>query len=114
VKLREELDAIVAGLAASSASKEVTLDAIGEAIGARPVSPAEIEAIIDALEARGVRVVGPEGGGGEERLRVVVTTARALVAELGRKPRPAEIAERSGLTEDEVRRALALAQVMQR
>jgi DNA-directed RNA polymerase sigma subunit (sigma70/sigma32) len=98
----------------SSASDEVTLDALGEALGARAVSHAEIDAMIAALEARGVKVVAPEGGGGEERLRVVVATARALVAELGRKPRPAEIAARSGLSEDEVRRALALAQVIQR
>ena len=111
MKLRTELELIVAEL---SIAAEVSLDAIGEAIGTRAVSQAEIDDMIAALEARGVRVVGPEGGGGEERLRVVVTTARALRGELGRSPKPAEIAARSGLIEDEVRRALALVQVMQR
>ncbi len=109
--LRAELAAIVGRLAASG---EVTLDALGEAIGAMLISSEEIDLMISTLEARGVRVVGPEGGGGEAHLRVVVTTARALVAELGRRPTSAEIAARSGLALDDVRHALALARVMQR
>jgi DNA-directed RNA polymerase specialized sigma subunit len=66
------------------------------------------------LERRGRKIIAPEGGGGEERLRQVVATARTLVSELGRKPSVAEIAARSGLSADEVRQALALARVIQR
>jgi DNA-directed RNA polymerase sigma subunit (sigma70/sigma32) len=47
-------------------------------------------------------------------LKTVVATARALSVELGRRPSVAEIAARSGLTEDDVRHALSLARVMQR
>lgn len=111
MNLGAELEAIVEVLAAN---QEVTLDAIGEALGTRAVSSEEIDLLIATLEARGVRVIGPEGGGGEERLRVVVGTARALAVELGRTPSAGEIAERSGLTLEQVRRALALARVIQR
>jgi hypothetical protein len=73
----------------------------------------DVDAIMHALDAHGRRVVAPEGGGGEARLRIVLATARALVADAD-KPTVAAIAARSGLTEDEVRHALALARVMQR
>ncbi len=107
-------ESVAALLASSESSREVTLDAIGEAIGTRAVSHDDVDAIMRALEAKGRRVTGPEGGGGEERLRSVLAAARVLVAELGRKPTIAEIAARSGLSEDHVRHALSLARVMQR
>jgi hypothetical protein len=106
--------ALKALLDASADTGEVTLDEMGEALGTHAISTDDVDAIMQALEKAGRRVMGPEGGGGEDRLRVVVTTARALVAELGRKPSVNEIAQRSGLTVDEVRQALALSQVMQR
>jgi hypothetical protein len=113
--MRPELQAIVDELlAASEDSREVHLDAVGEAIGARAITTPEIEAIMDALDAAGRKLVGPNGGSGEDRLKTVIATARVLGPELGRKPTVAEIAARSGLGEDEVRHALALAKVMQR
>jgi hypothetical protein len=113
--VRPELRAIVdALLAASADSREIHLDAIGEAIGARSITTPEIEAIMNALDAAGRRLIGPQGGDGEDRLKTVVATARALAPELGRKPTVAAIAERSGLSQDEVRHALALVKVMQR
>jgi hypothetical protein len=109
------LEAVLAALLEASAETgEVTLDAMGEALGTHAISTDDVDEIMLALEKAGRRVVGPEGGGGEDRLRVVVTTARALVAELGRKPTVQEIAKRSGLSVDDVRQALALAQVIQR
>jgi hypothetical protein len=115
VKLRGELEDVVAALLlGSERSREVTLDAIGEAIGLRAVSHEDVDGILHALEARGRRILAPEGGGGEERLRTVVVTARALSSELGRRPAIAEIAARSGLAEGEVRQALFLARVIQR
>ena len=115
MKLRAELESVVASLLVSSErSREVTLDAIGDAIGVRAVSTDDVEAILSALESKGRRVIAPEGGGGEERLRKVVVTARGLTKELGRRPHIAEIASKSGLSEPEVRQALFLAQIIQR
>ncbi|MBX3207778.1 MAG: hypothetical protein KF764_22205 [Labilithrix sp.] len=92
----------------------ITLDAIGEAIGARAIGADEIDAMLSAIEARDRRVVSAEGGKGELHLKSVVGAARTLRAELGRAPRPDEIAERAGLTRAEVQHALALARIMQR
>lgn len=113
--MRSELQAIVeALLTASAATKEVPLDAVGHAVGARAITPLEIDAILAALEAAGRSITGPEGGAGEERLKAVVAAARALAPELGRPATVAEIATRSGLEEEQVRHALALLKVMQR
>ena len=107
--------AIVDALLASSAdTREVNLDALGAAIGARAITSVEIDAMISALEAANRKVVGPAGGAGETWLKAVVAAARALGPELGRKPTVAEIAARSGLSAAEVHHALALLKVMQR
>jgi hypothetical protein len=113
--LRPELRALIDRLLTlSRASSEVSLDALGEAIGARAVSYEEIDGMIAALEARGRRVVAATDGRTEERLRAVVAAARALSAELGRRPSVTEIAGRAGLSSLQVRGALTLARVMQR
>ena len=114
-QLRAELQEVLQALLKQGYSGgEVSLDAIGEAIGARAVSTEEIEALFSALEARQRRVVGPEGGGNETRLKLVVEAARALSAELGRKPRASEVAQRAQLSVEQVQHALALLRVMQR
>jgi hypothetical protein len=114
-QLRQELAAVVdALLVASEDTRSVTLDEIGDAIGTKSVSTDEIELVFRTLEARGRTITGPEGGGGEERLRKVVASARSLSASQGRRATVAEIAADAGLTEIEVRHALALARVMQR
>ncbi len=113
--MRAELQAIVDRLLAASAeSGEVQLDEVGAAIGARAVTAPEIEAIIDALDAAGRKLVGPDGGAGEDRLKAVVAAARTLGPALGRKPTVAEIAAHAGISEADVRHALALVKVMQR
>lgn len=113
--MRAEVQAIVdALLEASEPTKEITLDAIGDAIGTRAITPPEIDELMTALEAAGRVIVGPKGGEGEEHLGKVIAAVRALTPELGRKPTTAEIAERSGLSLLEVRHALALVRVMQR
>lgn len=88
---------------------EITLDQIGEAIGTRLATPPEIEAIIDALEKKGRKVVTPRGGEGELHLKKVLDARRALG-----KASIADLAAHTGLTESEVRHALELAKVMQR
>jgi len=113
--LRPELAALVEDLVRGTAKGDsITLDAVGEAIGTRAIAPPEIDAMLSAIEARGRRVVSAEGGRGELHLKSVVAAARELRTELGRPPRPDEIAARAGLTTAEVQHALALARIMQR
>jgi hypothetical protein len=113
--MKRELIAIVEQLLADTApGAPITLDAIGEAIGARRIGQDEIDEILSAIEARGHVVAAPAGGHGEERLKRVVAAARALRAELGRPPSPDQIAERAGLTRAEVEHALTLVKIMQR
>lgn len=113
--LRAELVAVVdALLAPARPGSAIELDAIGEAIGARAVSADEIDAMLSLIEGRGFRVVTRAGGGGEATLKTVLTVARALRAELGRAPRPDEIAGRAGLGLIDVQHALSLARIMQR
>ena len=115
MKLRRELRAIVDRLvASSSASRNVSLDALGQAIGVRAVSYAEIDAMITALEARDRRVEAGSESRGEEYLRLVVTAVRTLSDELGRRPNLTEIALRTRLSLEQVRHALLLARIMQR
>ena len=110
-----ELEEVVEGLlAASTDSRVVSLDEIGDAIGTRAVTTADIEAILAALEARARRIVGKDTGRGVDNLRAVLAATRALASELGRKPTLDEIVARSGLSRDAVHHALALARVMQR
>jgi hypothetical protein len=101
-------------LAESAASKTVTLDAMGEAIGLVAVSTEDVDALMTALERAGRRIVGPEGARGVGNLRRVIPAARALAAKLGRTPSLAELAAETGLGEDDVRHALALGRVMGR
>ncbi len=109
------METVLEGLLAKGARDGfVELDELGDACSLADAGPDEVDALVTELESRGVVIRGPEGGGGEGRLRVVLEAARALRAELGRTPTPAEIAERSGLDVDRVRQALALARVISR
>lgn len=115
MKLRPELAAIVEGLLARTKKGDlIELDALGEAVGTMTIGSDEIDAMLTMLEGRGRRVTTRKGGGGEAALKTVLTTARALRAELGRAPRVQEIATRAGLSEADVQHALALASIMQR
>jgi hypothetical protein len=111
-QLRAELRKIVEQLLAGG--DDVSIDAIGEAIGVRAVSVPEVDAIIQALEDAGRTVVGAGELRGEESLRAVVGSIRTLSGSLGRKPSSMEIAEHAGLTVEQVRHALFLARIMQR
>jgi hypothetical protein len=112
--LRPQLHDVLDRLCAAGADAgEVSIDAIGDALSSMSVSLDEIDALITALEAEGLRVVGPQGGSGETQLRRVIGAARAL-SEAGTRPTLAAIASHTGLSSDQVRHALALARVMQR
>jgi hypothetical protein len=110
-----ELEGLLATLlAASAASEELTLDAVGEALGDRPVSSVEIDWLIGALERAGRRLVGGEGRGGLEALRIVLPAARRLSQGTGRAPTVRALTTETGLEEREVRRALLLARTLGR
>lgn len=113
--LREELELVVQELLESSTQGgAIALDSIGHALGTTAVSSEEIELIFVRLEAQGRSVHAPPGGRGEVWLRQVVTAARALKAEGTARPTLAQVAERAGLTRDEVLSALYLLSIMQR
>jgi hypothetical protein len=101
-------------LADSESSRRVTLDEVGEAVGVVAVSTDDVDALLAALEAAGRETVGPEGARGVENLRRVLPAARGLAASLGRPPTLGELVRQTGLSEDEVRHALALGRVMGR
>jgi hypothetical protein len=86
----------------------LTLDELGEELLHKPVTYADIDEIIGALEALGFDLEGPAPPAPPEELVRVLAAARALGGELGRRPTAAEIAERAGLTPIAVRRALRL------
>lgn len=109
--LREALEHL---LAHSEDSRRVTIDAIGDAIGTGVVDATQIDFMLAELERAGRTIDAPSGAMGVASLRKVVPAARAIANDTGRTARVVEIAERTGLSEDEVRRALLLARVMGR
>jgi hypothetical protein len=84
----------------------LTLDMLSEELVHKPVTYADIDEIIGALEEAGVNLEAPEPAARPEELFRVLTAARALAAERGKRPSPEEIAERTGLTVAAVRRSL--------
>jgi hypothetical protein len=101
-------------LAASELSREVSLDELGDALGTLSASYPEIDAMIALLEAQARHVAAPAGGSGEAHLAQVVSAAKTLSAQLGRRPSVAEIAPLAGLSIEQVKHALVLARIMQR
>jgi Sigma-70 region 3 len=111
-ELARVLDALLAASPLGDGDGAITLDAIGDALGVLAVSQDEIDELMHALERAGRRVVGPEGRNNEATLGVVLDVARVVRAETGKAPTPAQIAARTGLPEERVRHALALARVI--
>lgn len=109
--LRPDLLALAEKLVATG-HRVVTLDEVAEALGALAIDSDEIDALFAYLEAQGVTVGDATVGLASAALPQVLTTARALRAESGRTPSVGEIARRSGLPEDAVRRALLFAKTL--
>jgi len=93
-------------------SDHVSLDAIGDALGALAVTTDEIDELISTLEDAGRQVGIEDEGSGIERLRQVLDAIRLLRVRFNRAPTPQEIREHTGLTAFAVQHALALARVM--
>jgi hypothetical protein len=94
--------------------EELSLDHVAEGIGTLRVTPDEIGALLDWLEAKGRAVAEPNGPGAAELLGQVLSAARSLRQELGRAPQPREIAERAQLSLELVQRGLWFARILQR
>jgi hypothetical protein len=95
-------------------ARSVSLDEIGEVIGAASVTPPDIEALIVDLEKAGCNVGEEAKDSARELLAVVLRAARELRTTLGRNPTAPEIATHSGLSPSQVKSALLFAQVLQR
>lgn len=99
---------------AAPGPRSITLDELGDAIGAAAISVEEIDLVITTLEERGIAVGDEPARPASTHLGTVLRAARQLRSELGRTPSPEEIAQRSDLSTDEVRLALFAAQILQR
>lgn len=105
--VRPAVEQILAALLARHrADGHVHLNDLAEVIGTTAVSQDEIEAIIDRLEAEGLRVGEPLDSGDVRVMRAVLGSARRLRERLGRKPTVDEIAADAGHPPHAVRRAL--------
>jgi len=109
----EIVGSLLTGRASQAPGSVITLDEVAEAIGAAPVTMAEIEAIFDALEAAG-HPVAAEPKNPPAVLAQVLATVRSFSAISGRRPTVPEIAQHSGLSLAEVRFALLYARVLVR
>jgi hypothetical protein len=101
--LRDIFDALMA-----AHPDGLSLDELGEELIRKPVTFADIEELIGALEAAGVDLEGPGPPASADDLKAVLGAARALTVETGKRPSTAEISQRAGLSPITVRRALRL------
>jgi Sigma-70 region 3 len=99
--LQPIFDAIVA-----AHPEGLTLDELSEELIHRPVTYADIDEIIGALEDAGFDLEAPAPPPGPDDLARVLAAIRTLTAETGKRPSPSEIAERTGMSPITVRRAL--------
>ena len=107
VALRPELQAIFDELMKAH-PEGLTLDELGEELYRKPVTHADIDELIGALEDAGVNLDAPAAPARPEELMKVLAAVRALTAETGKRPSAEEIAARTGLSAREVRWALQL------
>lgn len=91
----------------------ISLDTIGEAVGAAAITQDEIAQILDRLEAAG-KEIGSPSSKLRQQLLPVLTQARRIKHERQDTPNVSAIAEATGLTVAEVRAALLYASVMGR
>lgn len=103
---------IIATLLSENA-EVVPLDAVADAIGALPVTMADIETVFQGLEDAG-RTIEAEQRDPPAALAQVLSTVRSFSAVSGRRPTVPEIAQHSGLSVAQVRFAMLYARVLVR
>lgn len=94
-------------------SRTLTLDEVAEAIGELAITSDEIDELLSELEAK-TSIDSDPPLGARESLGRVLSSARALKAELGRAPAPDELAKHAGLSRESVRLALLYARTLSR
>jgi AraC-like DNA-binding protein len=107
VPLRPELQALFDTIMAAHPDG-LTLDDLSDELVNKPVSYAEVEELIDAFEAAGIDLTGPDVPARPDELMRVLTAARTLTDASGKRPSMAEIAAHAGLSPAAVHRALRL------
>jgi hypothetical protein len=100
-------------LAVTMPGASVSLDTIGEHVGAEPVTYDEIGVIIDALEQAGRHIADPELDA-TRALQQVLAAARAVRSASGRTPSLQELERATGLDRTAVLTALRFADVLGR
>jgi hypothetical protein len=110
--MRPELEAVLLKLL-SCDTNEISLDTVGEAIGAMRITQDEIEQLLRAIEDSG-RQIGGATPRVRQHLRPVLEHARRLKAERNATPNVSAIAAATGLSVADVRAALLYAQVLGR
>jgi hypothetical protein len=105
VPLRPELQSIFEAIMQAHPDG-LTLDELSDELSTKPVTYADIDELIGALEDAGVNLDAPETPAGPDELARVLAAARALTEETGKRPSAEQIAERTGMTASAVRRAL--------
>ncbi len=109
--LRPELQTILDALLAAHPDG-LTLDDLSDVTWNKPLSYADIDELIGALEEAGVDLDKSEPQPPPEELMKVLAAARALTRETGKRPTVDEIATRAGLTAPTVLRALRLGRAL--
>ena len=89
----------------------VTLDDLAAFLIDKPVTYADVEALIDAFSADGVDLTAAEPERPEDLVRVLAA-ARAIAAETGQRPSIAQIVARTSLSLVTVQRALRLGRAL--
>lgn len=110
--MRKELEEILGRLTAQT-DEVLSLDHIGEVIGAAFIAPDEIAELLEELERAGKKIGKPTLKL-RKHLRVVLEQARQLKREQQTTPNVTSIATATGLSVAEVRAALLYASVMGR
>ncbi len=110
--VRQLYDLVLAQLSQKS-SRSITLDELGDAVGTRSITAAQIEALIVALEEAGVTVGGDQQPDLKQLLKTVVQTALVLRRQ-GERPTAATIARASGLSSSAVKIALLYSEVIRK
>jgi len=108
-----ELYELISAQLQSQATRSITLDELGDVVGTRSITAAQIEALIVSLEDAGVTVGGDQEPDLKQLLKTVVQTALALRRQGGR-PNAANIAQMSGLSPSAVKIALLYSEVIRK
>ena len=111
--LVSELYGLVMQQLRNRSASSITLDELGDMIGVRTITAAQIETLIVALEEAGVTVGGDQQPDLKQLLKTVVLTALELRRQ-GVRPTAAKIAEKSGLSPQAVKIALLYSEVIRK